>query len=164
MMIILFVVAFLRGTGKKPSVIGVTKCDTVDHTLFILLIVSGLIVTIISVVILKKEYNYKVKVGYKFTPGDFECTTKNSFKLPLIAFTGGLIAGGLGIGAGLIFNPIMIQLGIHPTVASATGMYMVMYTTMASTMVVILLNKLYVQYAVILCVLTLIGTIPGVYC
>jgi uncharacterized membrane protein YfcA len=131
--------------------------------LFVILIVSGFVVTIIAVVILKKEYKYKVAIGYKFCPGDFECTTLNSLKLPLIAFIGGMIAGSLGIGAGLIFNPIIIQMGVHPAVASATGMYMVIFTTTASSMVVILLNRLYVKYAIILAILTLIGSYPGVY-
>jgi len=49
------------------------------------------------------------------------------------AFNGGLISGALGIGGSSIFNPVMISFGVPPIVATSTGMFMVMYSTGAST-------------------------------
>lgn len=54
-------------------------------------------------------------------------------------------------------------MGVQAQVASATGMYMVYFTCFASTVAVLLMNKLPIQYAIILCILTAMGTYPGVY-
>lgn len=56
---------------------------------------------------------------------------------------GGFIAVCVGLGPGLFFNPILIQLGMNPAVASGTGMYMTFYTTLAATIIVIFFKKIY---------------------
>ena len=45
-----------------------------------------------------------------------------------------MVSGALGLGGGSIFNPIMITMGVPPVVSTSTGMYMVMYSTAASTL------------------------------
>ena len=50
------------------------------------------------------------------------------------ALFGGMVSGALGLGGGSIFNPIMIAMGVPPLVSTSTGMYMVMYSTAASTL------------------------------
>lgn len=114
MMVLLLIVSYLRGTGNEPSIIGITKCTTLDTTLFILLIASGFFVTGVGVFFIKRDYSAKLLAKYPFVPGDFKCTTINAIKLPSIALIAGYFAGSLGIGAGLIVNPIIIQLGVQP--------------------------------------------------
>jgi uncharacterized membrane protein YfcA len=55
-------------------------------------------------------------------------------KLVLYAFIGGWVSGALGLGGGAIFNPVMLSMGIPPQVSSATGMYMIMFTTFGSSL------------------------------
>ena len=76
--------------------------------------------------------------GYNFTRGDQELSVKNSLKLASVAFLGAFFAAMCGIGPGLLFNAVMIQLDMHPDVASATGMYLTMYTTIAATINVLI--------------------------
>ena len=52
---------------------------------------------------------------------------------------------------------------MHPAVASATGMYLTLYTTLAATIDLLISNRLNVPYAVLLGVMTIIGSIPGLY-
>ena len=52
---------------------------------------------------------------------------------------------------------------MHAAVATATGMYCAMFTTFASTLILILNNWLNIPYAGILIVMTIIGTLPGLY-
>jgi len=108
MLILLVVINYLRGTGKVPSIVGVTKCSPLDNALFAILVVSGFLVTGVSGLIVKRENTQKLKVNYPFVTGDFQFTLKNAIKLPAIALVGAFFAGSLGIGAGLIFNPIII--------------------------------------------------------
>ena len=41
--------------------------------------------TLLAVMVQRKEYAYKKKIGYEFVTGDFECTLKNAISLPLAA-------------------------------------------------------------------------------
>lgn len=46
---------------------------------------------------------------------------------------GGWVSGALGLGGGSIFNPLMISLGVPPSVSTATGMYMILWSASASS-------------------------------
>mmetsp|Transcript_32873 Transcript_32873/g.23760 ORF Transcript_32873/g.23760 Transcript_32873/m.23760 type:complete len:89 (-) Transcript_32873:215-481(-) len=83
-------------------------------------------------------------------------------KLILAAFFGGLAAGSFGVGPGLIFNPIMIAIGLHPAVASATGMYMVIYSTLSASIVSIIMGNVETIYTIVIVFMTIIGTYPGI--
>ena len=62
----------------------------------------------------------------------------NELKLIIWSFVGGLIAGSLGLGGSIIFQPLLLSMGVPPTVASATGMYMVLFSTGAVTVIYII--------------------------
>ena len=81
----------MRGQGKEPSIIGSTRCTSIDWTLLIILLVASIIMTILAVIVQRKEYAYKKKIGYEFVTGDFECTLKNAISLPLAACFVGFI-------------------------------------------------------------------------
>ena len=50
-------------------------------------------------------------------------------------FCGGLIAGALGLGGGVIYNPVMLMLGLPPMVSAASGLYLVTFSKIATTVV-----------------------------
>ena len=52
---------------------------------------------------------------------------------------------------------------MHPAVASATGMYCTLFTTLAATTILLLNDALNLQYSAMICIITLIGTMPGLY-
>lgn len=52
-----------------------------------------------------------------------------------IGGVGGWVAGALGLGGGSIYNPALLSLGVNPRVSGATGMYLVLYSTINSCMV-----------------------------
>ena len=56
------------------------------------------------------EYEKKVKAGYNFTKGDARFTKRQTMLLATIAFCVATLAAACGIGPGLIFNPVLIQL------------------------------------------------------
>ena len=55
--------------------------------------------------------------------------------LLIFAFAGGWVGGALGLGGGSIFNPLMIALGVPPSVSTSTGMYMIMFSSAATTII-----------------------------
>lgn len=56
-------------------------------------------------------------------------------KLLTIGGFGGWVAGALGLGGGSIYNPALLSLGVNPRTSGATGMYLVLFSTMNSTVV-----------------------------
>ena len=83
------------------------------------------------------------------------------FKLLFFSFTGGMISGSLGQGGGSIFNPLLLSFGIPPQVSSATGMYMIIFSTGASTMTYILNDLLNVSYGLWAGLFCIMGSIIG---
>jgi uncharacterized membrane protein YfcA len=82
-------------------------------------------------------------------------------KLLGTSLIGGVVSGALGLGGGAIFNPLLLSFGFPPSVASSTGMYMIIFSTAATTIsftVNDLLNYSYGLWAGGFCIL---GTLMG---
>lgn len=159
--VVLLLVSIFRGSKSKVSVVGVKRCADWDWGLFGILMAAGVILTIASIIYLKVIYNDKVKKGYVFVKGDFEAKPKSVALLIVVSLVGGFLVASAGIGGGLIFNPFLMQIDIAPPVASATGMYMVTFTTGAATMLNCLNGNMPYEYMGLLFVYTIIGTYPG---
>ena len=64
-----------------------------------------------------------------------------------ISFVGAVSAAFSGIGPGSIFCPYLVLIGIEAQVATATGMYVTMFTTLSATISVIIFKKIKLDYA-----------------
>lgn len=80
-----------------------------------------------------------------------------------VSFFGAAAAAFCGIGPGFIFSPILLLIGIEPQVATATGMYVTMFTTLSATIQVIIYKKIYLRYALYIQIMTFLGTLPGIF-
>jgi uncharacterized membrane protein YfcA len=83
--------------------------------------------------------------------------------LSIFAFLGGWVSGALGLGGGAIFNPLLLSLGVPPSVASATGMYMIIYSTTGSSIVFITYKMLNMQFGSWLGFWSSLGSLLGLY-
>ena len=63
---------------------------------------------------------------------------KNISVLVCLGFFGGLVAGALGLGGGVIFNPVLLTLGLPPLVSGASGLYLVTFSKVATSVVYII--------------------------
>ena len=82
-------------------------------------------------------------------------------QLILIGFVGGFVAGAFGLGGGSIYNPAFLTLGVHPKVSGATGMYLVMLSTINTCCVNFLNGYLNLYYALWISLWSLAGSIFG---
>jgi uncharacterized membrane protein YfcA len=162
MILVVFFVSWFRGNGKVPSIIGVTKCEPLDIALLVVLILAGLCFTYISTKWEHKDYIYKKSIGYKNIKGDIDATPKAIAQLAALGFTSGLLNAGFGVGPAFVLTPGLVLFDQHPACASATSQYIAMLSTLASTIVVYLLDKLNLQYAMWFSLIALIGTVPGI--
>lgn len=82
--------------------------------------------------------------------------------LLIFAFMGGWVGGALGLGGGSIFNPLMISLGVPPSVSTSTGMYMIMFSSGASTLMYLSYGSLNLTFGIWLSFWCSLGIIAGV--
>ena len=82
----------------------------------------------------RREQALKIKAAKGMVDSDIRYDGTQLKALLFFAFVGGWVSGALGLGGGSIFNPLMISLGVPPSVSTSTGMYMIMFSTGASTM------------------------------
>ena len=80
----------------------------------------------------------------------------------LVVLIGGVVAGMLGFGGGMVLNPLMLDLGINPLVSSATSSVMVLFSASAATFSFAISNKLNYQYAVVYGSICAVASIFGV--
>lgn len=73
------------------------------------------------------------------------------------------MSGALGLGGGAIFNPLMLSLGVLPSVASATGMYMILFSTSGSSVIYIIYKLLNLQFGVWIGLWCSCGSVLGLY-
>lgn len=85
--------------------------------------------------------------GYEYLKGDMVWTKDAITKYPAICTLAGLAAGLLGIGGGMVKGPLLLEMGLHPQVASATSSSMILFTSSATTIQFIILGTLSVEHA-----------------
>jgi uncharacterized membrane protein YfcA len=99
----------------------------------------ALLLTYIACIKINKEYHYRLQIGYPYNPSDIKWDRSIFIKFPTYAFISGLMAGLLGIGGGLILGPLLLELGLHPLVSTATSNFLVLFTSSSTSIQFILL-------------------------
>lgn len=107
MLITLIVISLLRGKGDGYMT-GIKKCSGVDWFLFFMLIGIAILLLAIAVWYLRYEYRDKVRIGYKFAPGEVKAEPKAILTISGVTLICGIAVGGLGLGAGLLLNPLLM--------------------------------------------------------
>ena len=72
MLIWLVTIYVLRGDGKTESIVGVTKCETIDHVLAVGVMVGAVFFMLIGACLNRQEQRIKEELGYTFTTGDID--------------------------------------------------------------------------------------------
>ncbi len=91
------------------------------------------------------EYEHRKSIGYKYTPG-YQWSLKVVLTYPLYAFFTGICAGLFGIGGGLIFCPLFLELGMHPQVATTTSNFMVVFSSTSTTVQFMIMVHIILYY------------------
>ena len=78
-----------------------------------------------------------------------------------VQIVAGLVAGMFGIGGGIVKGPLMLALGVHPKVASATSACMILFTSSTSTLSYLIFGYLKYDYAIFCLILGFASTLVG---
>jgi len=107
---------------------------------------------------LNEKYDSKKACGYRFAEGDAVWDEQHVRIFPLVSIIVGILAGALGIAAGTLLGPLLLQVGLNPVVSVATTGLMVLFTSSSTTMQYLFLGRLKLDYAIFF---TLVGTVAA---
>lgn len=155
------VVNLLRGAKGEESFLEIEKCGLIDWSIFFAFVFVALCLSYVGIRTVRTEQSLKQKIGIGLAKSDIRFQGKKLFNLLFFAFVGGWVSGALGLGGGSIFNPLMISMGVPPSVSTSTGMYMIMYSTMASSVIFISYGALDLPFSIWLGFWTVLGIIVG---
>ena len=85
------------------------------------------------------------------------------FYLLFFSFSGGVVSGALGMGGGSVFNPLLLSFGVPPQVSSATGSYMIIFSTGASTITYIINDMMDLSYGIWAGCFCIMGSLIGMH-
>lgn len=111
------------------------------------------------------QYNFRKKANFNFIKGDIawnrnEDGVKSFIKYGLAGSSVGIISTMLGIGGGMILNPVMIQFGIEPDVVLASSSIMTFFSSTTSSIQYLATGD-YNQYKYTMIALFLVGIFGG---
>lgn len=92
---------------------------------------------------------------------DIHWDEQNTVTYPALAIVAGIAAGMFGIGGGIVKGPLMLALGVHASVASATSACMILFTATTSTVSYIIFGLLNYSYAGACFAIGFLATIVG---
>jgi len=109
------------------------------------------------------EFQQKLRQGYSFSPGEVQWDSRNTITYPLLCALAGLLAGLFGVGGGIVKGPLMLEMGIIPSVASASAAAMILYTSAAASTSYVVFGLLHPFYGAVFFTLGLVCTAVGQY-
>ena len=71
------------------------------------------------------------------------------------------MAGLLGIGGGLILGPLLLELGIHPIISTATSNFLVLFTSSSTSLQFIFHGMMNFKYGLVCTLFSTIGSYMG---
>eukprot|EP00567_Pseudictyota_dubia_P002219 CAMPEP_0197465758 /NCGR_PEP_ID=MMETSP1175-20131217/64696_1 /TAXON_ID=1003142 /ORGANISM="Triceratium dubium, Strain CCMP147" /LENGTH=569 /DNA_ID=CAMNT_0043001779 /DNA_START=1846 /DNA_END=3555 /DNA_ORIENTATION=- len=144
----LIVINVLKGGGHFPSPLGI-ECGSSSWwaaKAVTLLCVLG--VCVIARYHLMNRTKLKEEANYEYLEGDIIWDGKATVVYPAICSVAGFAAGMFGIGGGIVKGPLMLSMGVHPSVASATSACMILFTSFTATTSFMVFGLLRYDYAV----------------
>lgn len=163
LVIVVIILNLLKGGGAFPSPLGVVCGSSGYWAMTALVFVWVLAVSFWMRNVLINKWQLKKVLRYRYLEGDVEWNPINTIIYPFLCFFAGFAAGLFGVGGGIVKGPLMLQMGVHPLVASATCAVMIMFTSVAATTMFIAFGTLTWDYAWFFFVLGLLSTVVGQY-
>jgi len=125
-------------------------------------LLACIICTILATKLLVFQQNLKIKYGnINLVDSDVRFDVKRTTAILSLGFFGGFIAGAFGLGGGVIFNPVLLAMGLPPTVSAATGLYLVTYGKIATTLIYFLNGQMNLFYSLWLGLWAIVGGVAG---
>lgn len=161
MFVVVLFINIMKGGGAFPSPLGI-KCGSPSFwmaNLFMLLWI--LIITMFARNYLTNRYELKKQVGFQYVEGDIKWDSHATLVYPLVCALAGFFAGMFGIGGGIVKGPLMLAMGVHPAVSSASSACMILFTSFTATTSYMVFGLLEPDYAPVVFLMGFSATCVG---
>jgi uncharacterized membrane protein YfcA len=132
-LLITLVDQILEGNSRLPSLLGIAKCSGIFWIFFISYCVISYYSVKYAFSTAYLNYNYKKTVSPNEEISNFEVIGKNINKIVILTFLGGIVAGMLGIGGGMIITPLLLSFGVDPKGATSTSNLLIVFSAFTAT-------------------------------
>ena len=99
--------------------------------------------------------------GNRYVEGDIKWTPRATILYPIICALAGFFAGMFGVGGGIVKGPLMLAMGVHPKVSSASSACMILFTSFTATTSFVVFGLLVPDYAVVCLFIGFVATYIG---
>mmetsp|Transcript_8187 Transcript_8187/g.16202 ORF Transcript_8187/g.16202 Transcript_8187/m.16202 type:complete len:661 (+) Transcript_8187:276-2258(+) len=110
---------------------------------------------------LVNRHELKEIIRFDYVHGDIKWDQRKAVVYPCFFILAGIFAGMFGIGGGMITVPLMLAMGIHPAICTATSSTMVLFTVMLSSSSFAVFNLILWDYAVVCFSIGFMGSFIG---
>lgn len=161
MFVVVLVMNVLKGGGAFPSPLGI-ECGSKAFWIANLVMLSWILgVSWMAKKYLVSRYERKEACGYKYVEGDIKWDARATTIYPAICALAGFFAGMFGVGGGIVKGPLMLAMGVHPKVSSASSACMILFTSFTATTSFIVFGLLIHDYAIVCLVIGFVATYVG---
>jgi uncharacterized membrane protein YfcA len=151
----------MKGGGAFPSPLGI-RCGSPSFWVSNGVMLGWiLLVSIFARMYLVRRHEIKERVGYPYVEGDIKWDSRATVVYPLVCTAAGFFAGMFGVGGGIVKGPLMLAMGVHPKVSSASSACMILFTSFTATTSFVVFGLLDMDYAVICMTLGFVATLVG---
>lgn len=161
MFAVVLAINLVKGGGALRSPLGI-RCGSPSFW-----VANGIMlgwIVLISVLArghLLRRHAAKERCGYPYVAGDIQWDARATVVYPLVCTAAGFFAGMFGVGGGIVKGPLMLAMGVHPMVSSATSACMILFTSFTATTSFWVFGLLDMEYAGVCLALGFAATVVG---
>ena len=161
MFVVVLFVNLMKGGGAFTSPLGI-KCGSMSFWLANLIMLGWIFAVTVHVrKVLVKKWEKKEAVGYQYVEGDIQWDGRATIVYPAVCCLAGFFAGMFGVGGGIVKGPLMLAMGVHPKVSSASSACMILFTSFTATTSFVVFGLLIPDYAMICFTIGFLATLVG---
>jgi Sulfite exporter TauE/SafE len=158
---ILMFLNIMIGGGAFPSPWGI-RCGSLAFWVVQVIMVAFLVSSAWAAqTYLVNRHEMKEIVRFDYVVGDIRWDSRSALIYPVLFVCAGIFAGMFGIGGGMIKVPLMLAMGVHPAVVSATSSTMILFTSFASASSYLVFDLILYDYAVVCFVVGFFASLFG---
>ncbi|KAL7472077.1 hypothetical protein ACHAXS_012385 [Conticribra weissflogii] len=159
--VVILFINMMKGGGALKSPLGI-RCGSTSFW-----IANGamlgwiLLISFFARSYLVRKHEIKEAVGFPYVEGDIKWDSRATIVYPVICAAAGFFAGMFGVGGGIVKGPLMLAMGVHPKVSSASSACMILFTSFTATTSFVVFGLLDMDYAAVCMTVGFVATLVG---
>ena len=143
----------IEGSSRVPSFFGIQRCSLWYWVIFGIYVLITLCFVKVAISYVLKKVRRKKELLNDYNSEVMENVENHIAYIVSIGIFAGIVSSSLGIGGGMITNPVFSGLGMDPKQSSSTSNFLIIVTAIASSFIFVLSGQLNISYS--LCMGTL---------